>query len=117
MLNFLFASAQAQDAAAAAPAANPMMQFLPLIAVFFIFYFLMIRPQKKRIQEEEAMLKALTKGDEIYTKSGIIGTVVGLTDKIATLEVSEGVKMKVLRAHIAGKMARLLETNPAPAKA
>lgn len=112
MSNFFFASAQAQEVAAGAAAApNPLMQFLPLVLVFAIFYFLMIRPQKKRIQEEEAMLKALNKGDEIYTKSGIIGTIVGLTDKIVTLEVSEGVKMKVLRAQIAGKMARLLETN------
>lgn len=109
MLNWLISDVQAQEAAAAQP--NVLMQFAPFIAIFAIFYFLMIRPQKKKMMEEQNLLNSLNKGDEIYTKSGIIGTIVGLTEKVVTLEVSQGVKMKVLRSQIAGLAQKLFEKN------
>lgn len=103
-MNFLIASAQAQEAAAGAAAApNAIAQFAPFVIIFIIFYFLMIRPQKKKLQDEQAMLNELTKGDEIFTKSGIIGKIHGLTDKILTLEVEGGVKLKMLRSQAGGK--------------
>ncbi|MBT6326656.1 MAG: preprotein translocase subunit YajC [Bdellovibrionales bacterium] len=111
MLDLLISSSYAQEAAAGAQQPNPMMSFLPFVFIFFIFYFLMIKPQKKKLQEEQVMLKALTKGDEVYTKSGILGTIYGLTEKLVTLEVAQGVKMKVLRANIAGKSDVLFETK------
>ncbi|HAZ14517.1 MAG: preprotein translocase subunit YajC [Bdellovibrionales bacterium GWA2_49_15] len=114
--NAVIASAQAEGAAAAAPAQNPLLSFLPFIVVFFIFYFLMIRPQKKRLQEEQSMLNALAKGDEVFTKSGLLGTIAGMSDKIVTLEVDAGVKLKVLRGHIAGKSTKVLEEGPSPKK-
>ncbi len=98
----------AQDTAAA-PAANPMMQFLPLVVVFIIFYFLMIRPQKKKFEDEQALLNKLSKGDEIYTKSGIIGTIYGINDTVVTVEVSEGVRFKVLKNQVAGLYKTLQE--------
>ncbi len=101
-------NAFAQDAAV--PAANPMMQFLPLVVVFIIFYFLMIRPQKKKFEQEQALLNKLEKGQEIYTKSGIIGTVYGITDTVVTVEVSEGVRFKVLKNQIAGLYKTLQES-------
>lgn len=104
----------AQDAAA--PAANPMMQFLPLVVVFIIFYFLMIRPQKKKFEQEQELLNKLAKGDEIYTKSGIIGTVYGLTDTVVTIEVSEGVRFKVLKNQVAGLYKTLTENAKDSAK-
>ena len=88
-------------------AQNPIMSFLPLILVFIIFYFLMIRPQKKKYEEEQELLSKLQKGDEVYTKSGLIGTIYGLTDKIVTLE-SEGVKIKILRSQIGGMLSSIL---------
>lgn len=97
----------AQDAAASAQ--NPLMQFLPLVVVFVIFYFLMIRPQKKKFEEEQALLKSLTKGDEIYTKSGIIGTIYGINDKVVDLEVHNGVRFKILKSQIAGLAKSVLE--------
>ncbi len=109
-LVFLSTNAFAQ-APAAAPAQNPLMQFLPLVVVFIIFYFLMFRPQKKKFEEEQALLEKLSKGDEIYTKSGIIGTVYGLTDTVVTVEVSEGVKFKVLKSQIGGLYKTLTEAN------
>lgn len=108
--DLFFSTAHAQDAAAQP---NAFMQFAPLIVIFFIFYFLMIRPQKKRLEEEKKMMDALTKGDEIFTKSGMIGTITGLTEKIITLEVSEGVKIKVLRSQVGGPAKTLFEKKEA----
>lgn len=96
-------------AQAAAAGQNPMMQFLPLVLVFVIFYFLMLRPQKKKFEEEQAMLSKLQKGDEIYTKSGMIGTIHGLTEKVVTLETAEGVKFKFLRSQVGGLLSQVLE--------
>lgn len=110
LLSFLLASNSFAQEAAAAPAANPLMQFLPLVVVFIIFYFLMIRPQKKKFEEEQALLSKLAKGDEIYTKSGIIGTVYGITDTVVTIEVSEGVRFKVLKSQVAGLYKSLQES-------
>ena len=95
----------AQEGAQAPGLAN----FVPIIAIFFIIYFLMIRPQKKQLEEEKAMLGGLNKGDEIYTKSGILGTIVGMTDKVVTLEVSDNLKLKVLRSQIGGLSSKLFE--------
>lgn len=102
-------SAFAQTADAAAQ--NPLMQFLPLVVVFVIFYFLMIRPQKKKFEQEQALLEKLAKGDEVYTKSGLIGTIYGITDTVVTLEVSEGVKLKVLKSQVAGLYKALTEAK------
>tara|TARA_R110002072_G_scaffold64203_5_gene159738 strand:+ start:76206 stop:76556 length:351 start_codon:yes stop_codon:yes gene_type:complete len=88
---------------------NPIQQFAPFILVFLVFYFLMIRPQKKKLEQEQSMLGALGKGDEIYTKSGMLGTIYGMTEKVITLEITEGVKIKVLRSQIGGLSSKLFE--------
>lgn len=113
---FFISSAFAQTAPAAA-APNPLMQMIPLALIFVVFYFLMIRPQAKKLKAEQAFISGLQKGTEIYTKSGILGTIVGLTDKIITLEIAEGVKMKVLKNQIGGEAKKLLETTPEVVKA
>ena len=66
MLNFIIASAHAQEAAA--PQQNPIMSFVPIILVFLVLYFLMIRPQKKKMEQEQKLISELQKGDEVYTK-------------------------------------------------
>ncbi|MCO4795120.1 MAG: preprotein translocase subunit YajC [Bacteriovoracaceae bacterium] len=109
MLDFFISSANAQDAAAGQP--GGFASFIPFVLIFGIFYFLMIRPQKKRIDEENAMLATIGKGDEIFTKSGILGTIVGMTDKVITLEVGEGVKFKVLKSQIGGMAKKIFETK------
>jgi preprotein translocase subunit YajC len=100
------------QAAAGSAAQNQLFQLLPLVLVFIIFYFLMIRPQKKKFEEEQALLGKLAKGDEVYTKSGFIGTIHGINDKIVDLEVSEGVRFKVLKSQIAGLAKSVLEDAP-----
>jgi preprotein translocase subunit YajC len=69
-----FVMAQAAPAAAA-PAGNPILTFLPIIVLFGVFYFLMIRPQMKRQKELRTMLSALSKGDEVVTNGGIAGRI------------------------------------------
>ncbi|MGB0453461.1 MAG: preprotein translocase subunit YajC [Bacteriovoracaceae bacterium] len=112
---FLVVASNEVMAQAAAPATaaqpSPFGSFAPLIIIFVIFYFLMIRPQKKRLEQEQKALAQLAKGDEVYTKSGIIGVITGLSDKVATLEVSEGVKIKVLRSHLGGQTKKIFESN------
>jgi len=106
MLGLLIANAQAQ---AAPTQQNPIMSMIPLLLVFMVFYFLMLRPQKKKLEEEKKYIDALKKGEEIYTKSGIIGSIYGITDKVVTLEIEAGLKMKVLKSYIAGPTKPLFE--------
>lgn len=104
MFDLLISSAHAQDAAAQQPA---WASFMPFVLIFLVMYFLMIRPQKKRMQEEQNFLTKLQHGDEVYTKSGILGKVSGITEKVVTLEIENGSKMKVLKTHIGGPSAPL----------
>lgn len=106
MWRLLFAQAQeaVQEAAPAAEqsASNPLTSMLPMIIAFFaIVYFLMIRPQQKRERERQAMLAAITKGDNIVTTGGICGTVVGLSEERVVLRVDEDVTMEFFRGAIA----------------
>lgn len=106
-------SVMAEGAPAGGPGAqqNPIMAFMPFIIIFLIFYFLMIRPQKKRMEQEQMLLANLQKGDEIYTKAGLLGTITGMTEKVVTLEVADGVKLKVLRQHVGGLVQKLFENK------
>lgn len=105
MFDFIMSSAHAQTAAA--PAQSPFIQFLPFVLIFLVMYFLMIRPQKKRMQEEQNFINKLAHGDEVYTKSGILGKVTGIAEKVVTIEIEGGSKMKVLKSHIGGSSASL----------
>lgn len=105
MLGLFISNAYAQ----AAPAAqNPVMSLIPLALVFVVFYFFMIKPQKKKMEQEQKFLGEIKKGDEVYTKSGMIGTIYGLTDKIVTLELENSVKVKFLRSSIGGSTKEVL---------
>lgn len=89
----------------AAPAAGQQGGLLgmlaPMLIVFAIFYFLMIRPQQQQQKKHKAMIEALKKGDEVITRAGIIGTIYGIADSIVTLEVENNVRFKMLRDQIA----------------
>lgn len=106
MFDFIISSAHAQ-AAAGAPAQSPFVSFIPFVLIFLVMYFLMIRPQKKRMQEEQSFISKLSHGDEVYTKSGILGKITGITEKVVTLELEGGSKMKVLKSHIGGSASAL----------
>ena len=81
--------------------ANPVLSFLPLIFMFVIFYFLLIRPQQKRQKEQAQMIKNLKKGDRVVTAGGMIGTVHTLQDDYVVLKVGDQeTKIEVLRSSI-----------------
>ena len=92
------------NAYAQAPGGFPggdLMTFLPMIAIFVVFYFLLIRPQQKRAKETKAMLEALQKGDEVITAGGIVGKITKLADQYATIEIAAGTEVTVQRGAIA----------------
>jgi preprotein translocase subunit YajC len=91
------------------PGALEMM--LPFVFVFAIFYFLVIRPQVKRQKTHQKFISELKKGDEVITTSGILGTIAGLTDRFVTLEVADGVSIKVLRSQVASTLAQQQEVK------
>ncbi|NPV42524.1 MAG: preprotein translocase subunit YajC [Firmicutes bacterium] len=77
-----------------------LRQFGPLIFIFIIFYFLLIRPQQKRDKERKQMLGSLKEGDQIITIGGIYGKILDIKDDIITLEIGDKVKIKVTRTAI-----------------
>jgi preprotein translocase subunit YajC len=98
LLNLVVADAHAADPApAGAPQAGGYMSFLPLIIIFVIFYFLLIRPQSKRAKEHREMVGKLGKGDEVVTNGGILGKVTDLDENYLTVEIASGVAVKVQR--------------------
>ena len=98
-------SAIAQTAPAAAAGGEGFMGslqgMLPLVLMFVVLYFVMIRPQMKRQKETKAMLDALAKGDEVATAGGIMGTITKLGDSVVTLEIANGVEIQVQRFAVA----------------
>jgi preprotein translocase subunit YajC len=90
---------------------SALEMFLPFIFIFVIFYFLIIRPQSKRMKQQESFLNQLKRGDEVVTASGILGVIDGLTDQFVTLEIANGVKIKMLKKQIAGSQAQFLQNN------
>ncbi len=82
---------------------NQMINFiLPMILIFGVFYFLMVRPQQKKAKEHKVMLDNLKKGDSVMTQGGIFGKIVSLEPGLVTLEVADKVRLRVSRSHIAG---------------
>ena len=99
-MDWLISTASAQ---ASGPAGQPgaLMQFLPLILIFVVFYFLLIRPQTKRAKEHREMVAALEVGAEVATNGGILGKVTAVTDQFVTVEISDGVNVKLQRHMVA----------------
>jgi preprotein translocase subunit YajC len=101
-------------AAAAAPGAPSgttafVMQIFPFLLIFVIFYFLMIRPQQKRMKDHQAMLAAVKKGDEVITAGGIRGRVTRVVDeREVEVEIAQGVKVRVVKSTLSSVL------NPGP---
>jgi preprotein translocase subunit YajC len=83
------------------PGGSDLMTFLPMIAIFVVFYFLLIRPQQKKAKEAKAMLEALQKGDEVVSAGGVLGRIAKLTDQYATIEVAPNTEIIVQRQAVA----------------
>ncbi len=99
--------------AAGGASVNPIMQFLPLILIFAIMYFLMIRPQQKKVKEHQAMINAVRRGDEVVTAGGIHGKVTKVKeDGTVDVEIADGVKVRVQKSTLASVVSK---TEPAAA--
>ena len=96
----MFISNAYAQTAGASGAAGGLMSFLPIILMFVVLYFLMIRPQMKRQKEQKAMIDAIAKGDEVVTAGGIVGKVTKVADAYITLEVAEGTEIVMQKASI-----------------
>jgi preprotein translocase subunit YajC len=102
LIDLVIADAHAQSApAASSPFGGDLMAFLPMIAIFVVFYFLLIRPQQKKAKEARAMLDALQKGDEIVTAGGVLGKISKLGDQYLTVEIASGIEIMVQRGAVA----------------
>lgn len=88
------------QAAGAASQTDTLLTFLPMVAIFIVFYFLLIRPQQKKAKEARAMLDSLEKGNEVVTAGGILGRIVKLDEQYATVEVATNTQMIVQRSAI-----------------
>jgi preprotein translocase subunit YajC len=98
-MSLFIASAHAQEAGKVAPGGE-MLQILFLVGLFVVFYFIAIRPQRKRQKEHTEMVSKLNKGDEVVTSSGILGRVTALDDNYMVLNVANNVEMKFQRVHL-----------------
>ena len=86
---------------------NALIQFLPLILIFVVFYFLLIRPQQRKTKDHKTMLDALRRGDRIVTGGGIIGTVARVdSPEEITVDIADGVRVRVLRSTITSVLAK-----------
>ena len=104
-MGFFISDAWAQQAAPAGQS-DPLMSFLPLIFIFVVFYFLLIRPQSKKAKEHKQMVEALAKGDEVVTNGGLLGRITKVGDNFLEVEVAENTRVKVQRQAIASLMPK-----------
>lgn len=93
---------------------NAMVQFLPLILIFVVFYFLLIRPQQRKQKDHRSMLDALRRGDRVVTGGGIVGTVSKVVSaEEVMVDIADGVRVRVLRSTISSVLAK---PDPAAAR-
>jgi preprotein translocase subunit YajC len=103
----MFVSPAYAQAAAGGGSMGALEQFLPLILIFVVFYFLLIRPQQKKMKQHKEMLGQLRRGDRVVTAGGIIGTVNKMiNDTEVSVEIAEGVRVRVLRSTITEVMSK-----------
>ena len=103
-MSFFITDAWAQAAPQATT--DPLVSFLPLIFIFVVFYFLLIRPQSKKAKEHKQMVEALAKGDEVVTNGGLLGRITKVGDNFLEVEVAENIRVKVQRQAIASLMPK-----------
>ncbi|MGE4634724.1 MAG: preprotein translocase subunit YajC [Arenicellales bacterium] len=102
-MNFLISDAWAQ---VGGDAGGSLFSLLPLVVIFILFYFLLIRPQQKRAKQHKEMVTALKKGEEIVTNGGLLGKVTDIDDNFITLEIDGGLNVKVQRQSVAQVMPK-----------
>ena len=102
-MDFFISNAYAQDAAAQT---GGLMSFLPLIVIFAVFYFMLIRPQMKRAKEHKQLVSQLGKGDEVITNGGLLGKITEVSESFVTLELADNLQIKLQRSAVANVMPK-----------
>jgi preprotein translocase subunit YajC len=102
-MSFFISDAYAQ---AGAGQGGGLLSLLPLVVIFVIFYFLLIRPQQKRAKQHKEMVQAIKKGDDVVTNGGLLGKIVDTDDNFVTVDIAKGVEVKVQRHAIAQMMPK-----------
>ena len=105
-MSFFISDAMAEAAPAAGQQPNPTMQLLFFVGIFVIFYFLLIRPQQKKQKDHKAMVDALGVGTEIVTGGGVLGRVTEVGEQFLTVEVADGVNVKIQRHSISAVLPK-----------
>lgn len=101
-ISIAYAMGQAAQQAQCGEAPNPLSAFMPLILMFGIIYFLLIRPQQKKQKDHNKMISELKKNDSVITTGGIYGTIVNVKDATFILKVDDGVKIEISKSAVAG---------------
>ena len=104
-MSFFISDALAEGAAAGGQDAG-LLGMLPLVLIFVLFYFMLIRPQTKRAKEHKNMVAALAKGDEIVTNGGLLGKIIEVDENFLTVVIAEGVEVKLQRQAVASLMPK-----------
>ncbi len=102
-------------AQAAAPVGGGISTLVFMGLLFAVMYFVMIRPQQKQLREHRTLLAALKKGDDVVTQGGVLGKIYAITDKVVTLEIANGVRIRVLKSSIQAKGSAAEESAAAAA--
>ncbi len=103
-MDFFISNAFAQAGDPASP--GGLMSFLPLIVIFAVFYFMLIRPQMKRSKEHKQLVSQLSKGDEVITNGGLLGKITDVSDSFVTLELADNLQIKLQRSAVANVMPK-----------
>ncbi len=106
----LFLFAQSCEQAGGQPA-NPILQLVPLVLIFVVFYFLLIRPQQRKQKEHQKMIEDVNRGDRIVTSSGIHGTVAGVKERTFIVTIADGVKIEIEKSHVGLKLNKTLDSQ------
>ncbi len=101
-MNFLISDAWAQDGLGG----GGLVGILPMVLIFVVFYFLLIRPQQKRAKEHRGMVASLEKGNEVVTNGGVLGKITDIDDSFVTLQIAAEVSVKVQRPAISQMMPK-----------
>ncbi len=102
-MDFFISNAYAQVGDASP---SGLMSFLPLIVIFAVFYFMLIRPQMKRSKEHKQLVSQLSKGDEVITNGGLLGKITDVSDSFVTLELADNLQIKLQRQAVANVMPK-----------
>lgn len=90
---------------------NPILQLVPLLLIFVVFYFLLIRPQQKKQKDHQKMVESINRGDRVVTSSGIHGTIAGVKDSTFVITIADGVKIEIEKSHVVTRLNKTLDNR------